>query len=133
MVLTNGTPPSSHDARRASANGLQVVESNVVRLLHEGSSLKGVEFDDGLSIEADALFFNTGQTQTCDLPQMLGCKTDQRELLRASDKQQSDVPGVFLAGDADGDVQFVVVAAAEGATAAVVINKELQEEERDKG
>jgi thioredoxin reductase len=39
------------------------------------------------------------------------------------------VPGLYVAGDASWDVQFVIVAAAEGAKAAVAINKELQEEE----
>jgi len=132
-VLTHGSPPSQEDRKKASANGLRIVESKVARLLHEGEVLRGVAFDDGSSIEADALFFNTGQSQTCDLPQKLGCKVDRLELLKATDKQQSGIPGVFLAGDAEGDVQFVIVAAAEGAKAAVAINKELQEEERDKG
>jgi thioredoxin reductase len=45
-------------------------------------------------------------------------------------RQRSTVKGVYLAGDADDDVQFVVVAAAEGAIAAVAINKELNEEDR---
>jgi pyruvate/2-oxoglutarate dehydrogenase complex dihydrolipoamide dehydrogenase (E3) component len=40
------------------------------------------------------------------------------------------VPGLFVAGDAAGDVQFVIVAAAEGARAAVAINRELQDEDR---
>jgi hypothetical protein len=40
------------------------------------------------------------------------------------------VPGLFVAGDAAGDVQFVIVAAAEGARAAVAINRELQDEEQ---
>jgi thioredoxin reductase len=35
-----------------------------------------------------------------------------------------------VAGDAAKDVQYVVVAAAEGAKAAMAINKELQEEEQ---
>ena len=42
--------------------------------------------------------------------------------------QQTSTPGLFVAGDADKDVQFVVVAAAEGAKAGVIINKELQKE-----
>ena len=129
-ALTHGSSPSQKDRREASANGLRIADAKVARLLHEEDVLKGVEFESGDSIKADALFFNTGQTQTSDLPQKLGCKLDHRELLKASDKQQSGVPGVFLAGDAEGDVQFVVVAAAEGAKAAVAINKELQEEER---
>jgi thioredoxin reductase len=41
----------------------------------------------------------------------------------------TDVPGLYVAGDANRDVQFVVVAAAEGAKAAVAINKELQKEQ----
>jgi thioredoxin reductase len=36
---------------------------------------------------------------------------------------------VFVAGDASRDVQFVVVAAAEGAKAALAINQALQREE----
>jgi len=36
------------------------------------------------------------------------------------------VPGLYVAGDASRDVQFVIVAAAEGAKAAVAINKALQ-------
>jgi thioredoxin reductase len=36
------------------------------------------------------------------------------------------VPGLYVAGDASYDVQFVVVAAAEGAKAGVAINKALQ-------
>jgi thioredoxin reductase len=45
-------------------------------------------------------------------------------------KQRTNVPGLFLAGDADGNVEFVIVAAAEGATAAVAMNRELEEENR---
>ena len=44
--------------------------------------------------------------------------------------QHTDVHGLFLAGDADGDVQFAIVAAAEGAKAGVAINLELQKELR---
>jgi thioredoxin reductase len=57
-------------------------------------------------------------------------KSDHEAAARTTDKQQCQVPGLFLAGDVDGDVQFVIVAAAEGATAAVAINRELQEEDR---
>ena len=45
------------------------------------------------------------------------------------DKQRTCVEGVFVAGDASGDVQFAIVAAAEGAIAAVAINHMLQEQD----
>jgi thioredoxin reductase len=40
----------------------------------------------------------------------------------------TNVPRVFVAGDASRDAQFAVVAAAEGVKAAVAINKALQAE-----
>ena len=39
----------------------------------------------------------------------------------------------ILAGDADGDVQFAIVAASEGAIAATAINHELQREDSVQG
>jgi thioredoxin reductase len=38
----------------------------------------------------------------------------------------TNIPGLYVAGDASRDVQFVIVAAAEGAKAAVAINTALQ-------
>ncbi len=42
--------------------------------------------------------------------------------------QQTNIEGLYVAGDASKDMHFVVVAAAEGAKAGVIINKELQKE-----
>ena len=41
----------------------------------------------------------------------------------------TNVPGVFVAGDASRDAQFVIVAAAEGVKAALAINQAIQKEE----
>jgi thioredoxin reductase len=40
---------------------------------------------------------------------------------------QTHLPGLYVVGDASRDVQFAIVAAAEGAKAAVAINKALQQ------
>jgi thioredoxin reductase len=63
------------------------------------------------------------------LAKMLGCEIDDDGLVRTYEKQKTDVEGVFVAGDAAVDVQFAIVAAAEGASAAVAINHMLQEQE----
>jgi thioredoxin reductase len=60
---------------------------------------------------------------------MLGCESDKAGLVKTEGKQGTGVRGMFLAGDADGDVQFAIVAAAEGAIAATAINRELQDED----
>ena len=93
-------------------------------------ALQRILFEAGPPLECDALFFNTDQVQRSELPAMLGCEPRRAQQVRTHDKQRTCMPGLFLAGDADGDVQFVIVAAAEGARAATAINRELQEEDR---
>lgn len=129
-VLTHGQPCGTKDQRRLAANGIRTCEERVDRLLHTDHQLDAVQFESGRTIPADALFFNTGHHLTSSLPALLGCKLSHDGSAPTTRKQKTDVPGVFLAGDAAGHVQFVIVAAAEGATAAVAINRELQDEDR---
>lgn len=60
----------------------------------------------------------------------LGCRFDEKGHVCTDQAGRTGVCNLFLAGDANGDVQFVIVAAGEGATTAVPINKELQDEDR---
>ena len=77
------------------------------------------------------MFFNADRVQHSPLAKMLGCGTDgDEEVVRSEGKQHTCVDGVFVAGDADGDVQFAIVAAAEGAIAATAINTLLQKQDQ---
>ena len=78
----------------------------------------------------DALFFVNGYTQQCELAERLGCTINSKRVVITNRLQETNIPGVFVAGDASRDMHFVVVAAAEGAKAGVSINKELQKEEK---
>jgi len=90
--------------------------------------LEAILFKSGPPLFCDAVFFDTEQSQRSKLPLLLGCECDERGLLKTGKKQCTGVAGLFVAGDADGDVQFAIEAAAEGAIAATAINRELQEE-----
>jgi thioredoxin reductase len=130
IACTNGREPEGEKRAQAGRLGIQVRTERVSRLVAEAGKLVGIEFTSGPSAPCDALFFNTGQYQRSPLAERLGCRFRPDGGVYTSNKQCTDIPGLYLAGDADKDVQFVIVAAAEGATAAVAINKELQEEER---
>jgi thioredoxin reductase len=70
------------------------------------------------------LFFSTGCHQASDLSERLGCKRDTKGgVVIDPDTEESNVSGVYVAGDASRDVLLVAVAVAEGAQAAVAINK----------
>jgi thioredoxin reductase len=128
-VLTDGQPPESVELTAQDRARLAFRPEPVEALLHTSGKLHAAVFKSGEQLAADALFFNVGQEPHCDLPRKLGCSFAKDAIARSQRKQRTNVPGLFLAGDVDGDVQFVAVAAAEGATAAVAINRELQEED----
>jgi thioredoxin reductase len=126
---TDGTALSQADIRRLQKYGIDHRPEKISRLTGTGSTLEKVNFSEGEPIDADALFFSAGQGQRSDLPEALGCECDEDGLVVVKGKQGTGVPGLFLAGDADGDVQFAIVAAAEGATAATAVNSELVKED----
>jgi thioredoxin reductase len=77
----------------------------------------------------DALFFVNGYEQQCNIAKSLGCSMTKQGVVVTNRLQQANIPGLYVAGDVSKDMQFVVVAAAEGAKAGVSINKELQRED----
>lgn len=129
-ACTGGERVAPKDRQRLTRHGVALRTEPIARLEGDGQALRRVVFASGAPLECDALFFNTEQVQRSVLPDLLGCEQRGGHQLRTHDKQRTCRPGLFLAGDADGDVQFVIVAAAEGARAAVAINRDLQEEDR---
>ena len=91
--------------------------------------MKSIQFADGATLPCDALFFGTGQHPQDSLAERLGCLFNRKGTVNTGTLCDTNVPGVFVAGDASRDAQFVVVAAAEGIKAAVAINQALQRAE----
>lgn len=128
-ACTGGESLSDVNREFLARNGIAWREQAIRRLTGSDGVLAGVEFADDSALPCDAVFFSSGQVQRSPLPTMLGCNSDDEGLVVTGEKQCTSVRGVYLAGDADGDVQFAIAAAAEGATAATAINAALQEEE----
>ena len=128
-ACTDGEPISPDERAWLDAAGVALREEPVLRL--EGSDhLERIVFENGDPIPCEALFFNTSRVQDSALPRVLGCELDDAGEVVTESDQSTCVPGVYLAGDADGDAQFIVTAAAEGARAALTINHALQQEEQ---
>jgi thioredoxin reductase len=131
VFLTDGparVAPS--DQAELRARGIELVRNRILGLEGTGGMLRRVLFRGREPLERDALFFSTRNDQSCGLAAGLGCRTTLKAAIRTNRRGGTNIPGVYVAGDASWDVQFVVVAAAEGAKAGVAINRELQSEER---
>jgi thioredoxin reductase len=128
----NGDELKETDAKLLFSHGFNHRKERIARLVGAGGKLQQIEFVDGSSLGCDALFFSSDQQQRSKLPEMLGCLCDEKGHIKTDNSQCTNMEGVFLAGDADGEVQFAIAAAAEGAIAAVTIDKWLRQQDFDK-
>jgi thioredoxin reductase len=88
--------------------------------------LERVLFSEGEPLECDALFFNLGAKLATNFHETLGCKLDvDSGLVWVDETRQTSVEGVYAAGDMTPFSQLAVVAAAEGAMAAIHIHRSL--------
>jgi thioredoxin reductase len=130
-LYTDGTRRlRRQDLTLLERNQVKVCTAPIERVEGEGTQLQRLLLAGGLSMACEALFFSTGTDQRCDLVQQLGCDFTSKGVVRTYKNQQTNIPGLYVAGDAARDMQLVIVAAAEGTKAGVQINKDLQEEFR---
>jgi thioredoxin reductase len=114
------------------ANGIEVVKDSFDQLEGKDGMLEAILFKNGERRACDVMFFVNGYEQQCNLVETFDCRISKKGVVVTNRFQQTSTDGLYVAGDADVDVQFVVVAAAEGAKAGVIINKELQKEISDR-
>lgn len=126
VVCTDGRRVSTRLRTTLEAAAIAIRTETIVRLEGYDGRLARIVFARGPALDRHALFFNTGQSQRSPLAVQLGCRFTASGHVRCDAKGGTGVENLFMAGDANGDTQFVIVAAAEGATAAVAINKALQ-------
>lgn len=110
------------------ANDIVINRQNIFKLKGSGKQLQKIVFKNGEETDCDALFFVNGYNQQCNLAEAFGCEISKKGVVVTNNVQQTNIDGLYVAGDASKDMHFVVVAAAEGAKAAVTINKELLKE-----
>jgi thioredoxin reductase len=129
-LCTDGpTELSDEEMTRLKRHRIKIYNMPIRQLIGSQGMLGAIEFTNGETIECDAMFFSTGNDQRCDLAERLGCEFTDEGAVKTGDYELTNVPGVYVAGDASKLVQLAIVAAAEGAQAAFAINQELLKEE----
>jgi thioredoxin reductase len=131
VLCTNGPAQLSDTTRQKLAdNRIEVREDMIARLEGNNGVLERIVFDNGGSLERRAMFFNLGHQQHSSLATRLGCELapDRGDIV--SDRHEStNVPGIYVAGDAASHSHMAIIAASEGAIAALAINTELLRQE----
>jgi thioredoxin reductase len=132
VLCTDGESDISSEMRsRLEEHSIEIYGEKVVKLEGDNDGhLQRICLIDGKAVDRAAMFFTTGCAQRSDLWKTLGCRRDEKGgIIRDPETEESSVPGVYVAGDASRDVLLVAVAIAEGAKAAVAINRALLKDE----
>jgi thioredoxin reductase len=133
VLITDGKLLGRDARTRCGRHGIAIREDPVRRLIGRGGRLERIEFRGGPTLKRAALFFATSQQQRSDLARNLGCEFTAAGAVMTKDHETTNVPGVYVVGDASHREQKVIVAAAEGMLAAMKIHESLWLEELRRG
>jgi len=129
-LFTNGPATLTGEQRQLIEQlGVPVDERSVTHLVHQAGNLEALAFSDGSRHELSAVFSRVPFRQHSDLAEQLGCKLTEMGLVKAGEMGQTDVPGLFVAGDISTPFRQVAIAVASGAKAGAWINREMIEDD----
>ena len=128
VLATQGDEPSDERARALAEKGIEVVSGEIVKLEGERSHLQALVLADGRRVEADAFFVSSKVIGRTDLAQQLGVEIAHtgHHAQPRSQRGDTNIEGVWIAGDIRPMTQQVAVAMGTGNIAAVMIDQHLR-------
>jgi thioredoxin reductase len=131
LLCSNGAQVDDDTHRLLAARKVQLREEPIARLDGGDGKLERIMFTEGEPEARSAAFLHAPTRQRSDLPSRLGCTLGDDGSVMVDDLTHTSVPGVLAVGDMARRPSMpvpgaqVVIAAAEGAIAAVAIDQEL--------
>lgn len=129
-LFTNGPATLTPEQRQLiTLLNVPVIETELAAIEHELGQLTALRFVDNSTVELDALYSRVPFRQHSDLAEKLGCTMTESGLVVSTDFGQTNVPGVFVAGDNSTMFRQVSIAVANGGKVGAWINRELINED----
>lgn len=132
LATAEGAEPSEHLAARLAARGIEILRGQIKELVPASKqSLAGLELEDGRTLHAEAFFVSSPTLGRTDLVQQLGVEiaATGHHAQPKSQRGDTNVPGVWIAGDLRPMTQQVSVAMGTGNIAAVMIDQHLRKQD----
>jgi thioredoxin reductase len=128
IICTNGEPADfdlAEYCQKLDALNIPVLESRISCIEARGDQVHALALENGMSLDADKIFFAIGQYPHDDLGAQLGCERDAGGHIIVDDAYHTSVINCFAAGDIVPGPQLAIAAAGDGAIAALAIHKSL--------
>lgn len=125
-LYTNGPSTLTDDQRQTLEQlHIPIVETPVAAIEHEDGMLTSLLFVDGERAYPTAIFSRVPFRHHTDIAAQLGCTMTENQLIQVADFGETNVPGVFAAGDVTTPFRQVALAVSNGSKAAAWMNREL--------
>lgn len=134
VYLSHTMPPEEEQAQQLAARSIQIIDGEVSSVEVDGGRLAGVGLSDGRVIQRDVLVVSTRLIARATFLSDLGLTPVEHpsglgEHIKVDPSGQTEVPGVWAAGNLTDPAAQVGGSAAAGALAAIRINADLIEED----
>ncbi len=112
VLLTNG-----RELKTEVPEGVQVIREPL-RSVDGTERVEGVTFEDGSSIAVEGLFVALGSAGAMELARKAGAFTEGQNI-KVNERMETNIPGLYAAGDCIGGLLQISTAVGEGAQAAM--------------
>lgn len=131
VLLTGDRDLSEHWVKRLADRKIPVLEGEIKRLVGDKRQLQALELQDGSTVTAEAFFVSSPARGRTDLAEQLGVEIAATgyHAQPLSQRGDTNVPGVWIAGDLRPMTQQVAVALGTGNIAAVMIDQHLRKKD----
>ena len=131
VLLTADQAMPEENAARLREKNIEVLVGEIQSLVGVGRELQALELSDGRRLDAEAFFVSSSVTGRTDLAQQLGVEIATTGVHAQPKSQRGDtnVPGVWIAGDLRPMTQQVAVAMGTGNIAAIMIDQFLRKQD----
>ena len=128
VVFTHGHDREWDDEEHSKllAERVDIKDEKIVALDGRETSVEAAVLSTGERVAVQRIFFNIKVERSTTLAEELGCEVDpEKPNVKVNEHRETTVEGVWAVGDLTEGSQLAITAAADGAIAAIAINKSL--------
>lgn len=130
-ILTNGKTNTNIQELQQSRSDKITINEMQIKEFEGDSIIRKVKFTDDTEITIKGVFVAEGVATSIDFARKLGAKITQNKII-VNSKMETNIPGLYAAGDCTGGLLQISTAVAEGAIAGTEIIRFIRESKEEK-
>lgn len=128
-LFTNGSSTLTEEqTQKIGSKGFEIIENEITNINHNAGKVLAIGLKNADDFKVSVIYYRTPFEQKSTIAAQLGCEIDEMGLIKVNDFQQTNIKGVYAAGDNTTPLRQVANAVARGSLAGVMVSRELIEE-----